>query len=80
MLNAVGNSGHWDMRLSSSVFRYAEDQRGRAGDFFAGLDLSELTERDVFEGIEHSRMWHRAFERLEQGRIPVVAVGAPRSE
>jgi enoyl-CoA hydratase/carnithine racemase len=45
------------------------------GDHFcAGLDLSELTERDVFEAIEHSRMWHRAFERLEHGRIPVVAV------
>ena len=45
------------------------------GDHFcAGLDLSELTERDAFEGLEHSRMWHRAFERMERGRIPVVAV------
>jgi (methylthio)acryloyl-CoA hydratase len=42
--------------------------------FCAGLDLSELTERDVFEGLQHSRMWHRAFERMEHGRIPVVAV------
>ena len=42
--------------------------------FCAGLDLSELTERDAFEGLEHSRMWHRAFERMERGRIPVVAV------
>jgi (methylthio)acryloyl-CoA hydratase len=42
--------------------------------FCAGLDLSELSERDVFEGLEHSRMWHRAFERMELGRIPVVAV------
>jgi enoyl-CoA hydratase/carnithine racemase len=42
--------------------------------FCAGLDLSELTERDAFEGLEHSRMWHRAFERLEGGRLPVVAV------
>jgi enoyl-CoA hydratase/carnithine racemase len=46
-----------------------------AGDHFsAGLDLSELTERDAFEGLEHSMMWHRAFERLERGRVPVVAV------
>jgi (methylthio)acryloyl-CoA hydratase len=45
------------------------------GDHFsAGLDLSELTERDAFEGMEHSMMWHRAFERLERGRVPVVAV------
>jgi enoyl-CoA hydratase/carnithine racemase len=42
--------------------------------FCAGLDLSELTERDAFEGLEHSRMWHRAFERLESGRLPVVSV------
>ncbi len=42
--------------------------------FSAGLDLSELTERDTFEGLEHSMMWHRAFERLERGRVPVVAV------
>ncbi|MFR9805952.1 crotonase/enoyl-CoA hydratase family protein [Pseudonocardia sp. RS010] len=45
------------------------------GDHFcAGLDLSELTERDAFEGLEHSMMWHRAFERMEHGRLPVVAV------
>lgn len=42
--------------------------------FCAGLDLSELTERDAFEGLEHSMMWHRAFQRMERGRIPVVAV------
>ena len=42
--------------------------------FCAGLDLSELTERTAFEGLEHSRMWHRAFERMEHGRVPVVAV------
>jgi enoyl-CoA hydratase/carnithine racemase len=42
--------------------------------FCAGLDLSELTERTAFEGLEHSRMWHRAFERMQHGRIPVVAV------
>ena len=46
-----------------------------AGDHFcAGLDLSELTTRSVFEGIEHSMMWHRAFERIESGRVPVVSV------
>lgn len=45
------------------------------GDHFsAGLDLAELTDRDAFEGLEHSMMWHRAFERLERGRVPVVAV------
>jgi enoyl-CoA hydratase/carnithine racemase len=42
--------------------------------FCAGLDLNELTERDVFQGIEHSRNWHRAFDRIQYGKVPVVAV------
>jgi (methylthio)acryloyl-CoA hydratase len=45
------------------------------GDHFcAGLDLSELKERDVAQGLMHSRMWHRVFESIEFGRVPVVAV------
>lgn len=42
--------------------------------FSAGLDLAELTERDAFEGLAHSQMWHRCFERIERGRVPVVSV------
>jgi (methylthio)acryloyl-CoA hydratase len=41
--------------------------------FCAGLDLAELKERDVAQGLLHSRMWHRAFEAIEFGRVPVVA-------
>ncbi|MEV1295857.1 crotonase/enoyl-CoA hydratase family protein [Pseudonocardia sp. NPDC049635] len=45
------------------------------GDHFcAGLDLSELGDRDVVAAMEHSRMWHRAFERMAEGRVPVVSV------
>jgi enoyl-CoA hydratase/carnithine racemase len=49
------------------------------GDHFsAGLDMAELSSRDaaldVFAGMEHSRMWHRAFERVVRGGLPVVAV------
>jgi enoyl-CoA hydratase/carnithine racemase len=47
---------------------------GDGDHFSSGLDLSELTERDTFAGIEHSRSWHRAFERIEFGPVPVVAV------
>ena len=47
---------------------------GEGDHFSAGLDLSELTERDTFAGIEHSRSWHRAFELIEFGAAPVVAV------
>jgi len=48
-----------------------------AGDgdhFSAGLDLSELEERDVFAGVEHSRSWHRAFDRIQFGKVPVVTM------
>jgi (methylthio)acryloyl-CoA hydratase len=46
---------------------------GAGEHFCAGLDLSELKERDAGEGIFHSRMWHAALEELEKGRVPVVA-------
>jgi (methylthio)acryloyl-CoA hydratase len=42
--------------------------------FSAGLDLSELKERDVAQGIAHSSLWHRAFEKIQFGKVPVVAV------
>jgi enoyl-CoA hydratase/carnithine racemase len=45
-----------------------------AGDHFcAGLDLSELTERDAGAGLHHSRMWHAALEEVQYGPVPVVA-------
>jgi (methylthio)acryloyl-CoA hydratase len=43
-------------------------------DFSAGLDLSELKTRDVRQGIAHSASWHRTFERIQFGKVPVVAV------
>lgn len=47
---------------------------GAGEHFSAGLDLTEMTERDLVSGIDHSRRWHRAFERIQYGRVPVVAV------
>jgi enoyl-CoA hydratase/carnithine racemase len=47
---------------------------GEGEHFSAGLDLSELTKRDVPESVAHSRMWHRAFEKIEFGRAPVISV------
>lgn len=44
------------------------------GDHFsAGLDLSELVERDATEGLIHSQMWHRVFDRIQYCRVPVIA-------
>ncbi|MDQ6850169.1 MAG: crotonase/enoyl-CoA hydratase family protein [Actinomycetota bacterium] len=43
------------------------------GDHFsAGLDLSEMGERDTISGVRHSRMWHRVLELVEFGPVPVV--------
>lgn len=45
-----------------------------AGDHFcAGLDLAEHVERDVSEGVEHSRGWHRILDTIQFGGLPVVS-------
>lgn len=47
-----------------------------AGDgdhFCAGLDLSEHRERTPHGAFEHSRAWHRTFEKIATGGLPVVA-------
>src|SRR6516165_10318841 len=44
------------------------------GDHFcAGLDLAEMAGRDTLAGIAHSRMWHRVFDLVENGGVPVIA-------
>ena len=44
------------------------------GDHFcAGLDLDEHSRRSPFEAMAHSRLWHRAFDAIELGQVPVVA-------
>ena len=47
---------------------------GQGPHFCAGLDLSEVTDSGIAEGIGHSRTWHRAFEAIEFGPVPVVSV------
>ena len=46
---------------------------GAGSHFCAGLDLSELVERDIGSAVLHSRMWHAAFDAIQFGRVPVVA-------
>lgn len=46
---------------------------GAGSHFCSGLDLSELSEKSVFDGIHHSRMWHAALEDIQFGKVPVVA-------
>ena len=45
---------------------------GEGDHFCAGLDLSELKERDAGQGLMHSRSWHAALERVQFGPVPVV--------
>ena len=47
---------------------------GEGDHFCAGLDLSELGDRSVAEGVVHSRSWHAAFQQIQFGRVPVIAV------
>ena len=46
---------------------------GEGDHFCAGLDLSELTERDAGQGLHHSRSWHVALDAVQLGRVPVIA-------
>jgi (methylthio)acryloyl-CoA hydratase len=47
---------------------------GEGQHFCAGLDLSEVSERNVTEGMQHSRAWHACFDAIQFGPVPVVAV------
>jgi enoyl-CoA hydratase/carnithine racemase len=44
----------------------------RGDHFSAGLDLSEHVSRSAVEAFESSRTWHRTFDAIEFGRLPVV--------
>ena len=46
---------------------------GEGQHFCAGLDLSELRDRDAVEGLQHSRSWYPILRDIEQGRVPVIA-------
>ncbi|RZL92638.1 MAG: enoyl-CoA hydratase, partial [Variovorax sp.] len=58
-------------KLPSSIRAAVVD--GEGPHFCAGLDLSELQERDAGQGMQHSRMWHAALELVQFGPVPVVA-------
>ena len=45
---------------------------GDGAHFCAGLDLSELSERDAAQGLRHSRMWHKALDAIQLGPVPVI--------
>mgnify|MGYP001430082393 CR=1 FL=1 len=46
---------------------------GEGEHFCAGLDLAEHQHREPFGVMQHSQWWHRIFNRIQMGGIPVVA-------
>ena len=42
--------------------------------FCAGLDLSEMAERDAVGGLRHSRSWHAMMNAITESESPVIAV------
>ena len=63
--------GHVFMTLADDIKSVVLAANGEH--FSAGLDLSELKERDTGEGIRHSMGWTRIFEHIQFGKVPVVA-------
>ena len=47
---------------------------GDGDHFSAGLDLSNLRSHDIEAAVRHSSLWHRVFDKIEFGQVPVVAV------
>ena len=75
--NAINNT--LVRELQTAFVNLPDDARvavisGEGEHFCAGLDLSEVTEQSVAEGIHHSRGWHAAFDQIQYGRVPVIAV------
>jgi enoyl-CoA hydratase/carnithine racemase len=74
--NALDNAtvdgiGHFFETLAPDI--RAVVVAGTGPHFCAGLDLSSVLELGATEGIEHSQRWHRAFAKIESGRVPVIA-------
>lgn len=47
---------------------------GEGKHFSAGADLSAVTDRRAPTCVRRSRSWYRAFDRIENGDVPVLAV------
>ncbi len=59
---------HWPKAFRVAVIS------GEGEHFCAGLDLSEVSERNITEGMQHSRAWHACFDAIQYGPVPVIAV------
>lgn len=64
--------------LADAVLRASDEAKaavihGHGPHFCAGLDLAEHVEKPVLGAVKGSRRWHRVFDLIERGTIPVVS-------
>jgi len=64
--------------LAEAVLRATDEAKaavihGHGPHFCAGLDLAEHVEKPVLDAVKGSRRWHRVFDLVERGTIPVVS-------
>lgn len=64
--------------LAEAVIRASDEAKaavihGHGPHFCAGLDLAEHVEKPVLGAVKGSRRWHRVFDLIERGTIPVVS-------
>ncbi len=64
--------------INDSVARASAEAKagvihGHGPHFCAGLDLSEHSEKPLFEAVKGSRRWHAVFNTIERGTIPFVS-------
>jgi (methylthio)acryloyl-CoA hydratase len=64
--------------LADAVIRASDEAKaavihGHGPHFCAGLDLAEHVEKPVLGAVKGSRRWHRVFDLIERGTIPVVS-------
>jgi enoyl-CoA hydratase/carnithine racemase len=72
LLDALGDCFAQQLDGARAVVLY-----GAGGHFSAGLDLFELMSKrspDVLVGMRRSRRWHRVFDQIQFGELPVVSV------
>lgn len=64
--------------IAAAVLRAQDEARagvifGHGKHFCAGLDLSEHSEKPLFQAVKGSRRWHQVFDMIERGTIPFAA-------
>lgn len=68
LVEAIADAGQRAGAEAKAIVIY-----GKGPHFCAGLDLEEHSERDWLAAYAHSRRWHKAFDGLSGGQVPVFA-------